>query len=107
MFLEFWKLCIETIQPAATRGIELKILGQEGTKTFYPRIAFHIGDDPAQHEVSTIKYGSMVRHPCIKCMYDLRTSETYVFNINNFRNLDHSLLNEIRLAEIIYLKVVK
>ena len=107
VFLEFWKLCIETIQLSASRGMEMKILGHEGTKIFYPRIAFHIGDDPAQHEVASIKCGSMVRHPCIKCMYDLRASETYVFNIKNFRNLNHDLLNEIRMAESINLKVLK
>ena len=54
LFLEIWKLLLGTIKPAAARGTKIKILGQPGTKTFYPRIAFHTGDDTAQHEVSCI-----------------------------------------------------
>ena len=107
VFLEFWKFCIEQIQPAATNGMTMKVLGVDGTNTFYPRIAFHVGDDPAQHDVSSIKCGSMVRHPCIMCNYDLRQSEPYVFNMNNFRNLNVELVNEIQMAELIYLKDLK
>ena len=99
LFLEFWKLLLETIKPAAARGIKLKILGQPGTKTFYPRIAFHTGDDPAQHEVASIKSGPMVRHSCIKCMYDIRNGGPYIFKQENFRKLDDTLKSDIRDAE--------
>ena len=58
LFLEFWKLCIDTMKEATNLGMKLKILGQEGTKIFFPRIAFLIGDDPAQHDVASIKCGS-------------------------------------------------
>ena len=79
--------------------MELKILGQEGTKIFFHRIAFLIGDDPAQHDVASIKCGSKVQHPCIKCMYDLNTGGAYDFDQNNFRKLNHELLNVIGFIE--------
>ena len=41
------------------------------------------------------------------CNYDLRQSEPYVFNMNNFRNLNIELINEIQMAKLIYLKDLK
>jgi hypothetical protein len=107
LFLEFWKLCIDTMKEATNLGMKLKILGQEGTKIFFPRIAFLIGDDPAQHDVASIKCGSKVQHPCIKCMYDLSTGGAYDFDENNFRKLNHELLNNLRFAQTSYLKVLR
>ena len=99
LFLEFWKLLLATIKPAAARGVKLKIIGQQGTNIFYPRIAFHVGDDPAQHEVSSIKSGPMVRHSCIKCMYDIQKGGTYIYNPESFRKLDDTLKQDIKDAE--------
>ena len=99
LFFEFWKVLLETLKPAATRGIKLKILGKDGTSTFYPRIAFHAGDDPAQHDVASIKNGPMVRYSCIQCMYDSRKGGPYVYKPENVRKLTDTLKNDIRTAE--------
>ena len=107
IFFEFWQQCLETIQPAANRGIELKILGQYQTRIFYPRIAFHVGDNPAQHDVASIKCASKVQYPCIRCMYDLRKGGAYVYNADNFRIVNEELLNNIRIAQSCYLKSLK
>jgi len=81
------------MKEATILGIELKILGLEGTKIFFPPIAFLLGDDPAPHDVASIKCGSKVQYPCIKCMYDLNMGGAYDFDENNFRKLNHELLN--------------
>ena len=93
--------------PAAARGIKLKILGQEGTHTFYPRIAFHTGDDPAQHDVASIKNGPSVRYSCIQCMYDSRNGGPYEYKPENVRKLTDRLKQDIRKAEKYQLKYLK
>ena len=45
IFCKFWEAVIDSINAAATRGMLVKI----------SRIAFHAGDDPAQHEISSNK----------------------------------------------------
>ena len=72
-----WEVVLDSINAAAKRGMLVKILGHEVPKVLNPRIAFHAGDDPAQHEVAAIKCGSNVKHGCIRCMYNSRDGEQY------------------------------
>jgi hypothetical protein len=51
VFNTFWKNVLDKISSAASSGILVKILGIKEPQAIYPRIAFHAGDDPAQHEV--------------------------------------------------------
>ena len=51
IFYTFWEKVTEIIKSAANSGVLVKRLGIKEPQTIYPRIAFHAGDDPAQHEV--------------------------------------------------------
>ena len=77
VFFKFWEVTLHSIKTAATRGILVKIIGHEEPKILFPRIAFHAGDDPAQHEVAAIKCGSNVKHNCIRCMYNYKECGQY------------------------------
>ena len=48
-------------------GVKLHVLGQ-GIKTFYPCIAFFVGDDPQQHRQAGIQEGNAT-HFCTYCIY--------------------------------------
>jgi hypothetical protein len=98
---KFWESAIESLKAAANRGMLVKILGHEEPKLLFPRIAFIIGDDPAQHEVTGIKCGSNVKHGCIQCMYNSRSGR-YDPNRDTLR--DMSIVEQIRRGSQIYQK---
>ena len=72
IYFKFWEVVLNSINAAAKYGMMVKILGHKDPKLLFPRIAFHAGDDPAQHEIASIKCGSNVKYCCIHCMYNLR-----------------------------------
>ena len=100
MFYTFWERVLDKINSAADRGILVKILGIKEPQAIYPRIAFHAGDDPAQHEVVGIKCGSNVKHGCIRCYYNFKDGGQYKRNIHSLRDLSE-VQNIIECEEII------
>jgi hypothetical protein len=102
IFFKFWEVVLDSINAAAKRGMLVKILGHEEPKVLYPRIAFHAGDDPAQHEVASIKCGSNVKHGCIRCMYNSRDGKQYDPKKDKLR--DMSMVEQIKEGETIYLQ---
>ena len=105
VFYTFWGKVLDKINSAANRGILLKILGIKEPQPIYPRIAFHAGDDPAQHEVVGIKCGTNVKHGCIRCMYDSKDGGQYIRSIHKLRDLSE-VKNIIECEEIV-LKTLK
>jgi len=95
------------MEEAIILGMKLIILVQVGTKTFYPQMTFHIGDDPTHHDVASIKCERYVQHSCIKCMYDLSTGGACDFDEEKNRKLNHELLNNVQIPQTRYLKVLK
>ena len=93
---------MDKINSAASSGVLVKILEIKDSQAIYPRIAFHAGDDPAQHEVVGIKCGSNVKHGCIRCMYNSRQGGQYKPNIHNLRDL--SEIQKIVECEEIFMK---
>jgi len=85
---------LEKIKSAASSGFLVKILGIKEPQAIYPRIAFHAGDDPAQHEVVGIRYGAIIKNGCIRCMHSFREAGQYKHNIHKFR--DSSIVPNIR-----------
>ena len=77
IFFKFWEVVLDSIKAAATRGMLVKI----------SRIAFHAGDDPAQHEVSSIKYGNKVKNSCIRCMYNAIDGNQYNPQVDTLRDI--------------------
>ena len=55
----------------------------------------------------SIKCASKVQHPCILCIYDLSNGGAYIYNVEEFRNVNDELLNNIRIAQSCYLKSLK
>ena len=82
----FWHTLIEIISNYSVRGVKLQVLGQ-GIKTFYPRIAFVVGDDPAQHRISGLSEG-MATHGCTYCNYNTRTGLVYDPQVDTIRDID-------------------
>ena len=78
------------------------MLGHEKPKLFALRIAFNAGDDPAQHEIASIKCGSNVKHTCIRCMYKSREGGQYDSNTDTLR--DMTIKNNIKAGVVIYEK---
>ena len=105
IFYTFWGNVLEKIKSAANSGILVKILGIKEPQAIYPRIAFHAGDDPAQHEVVGIKCGATVKHGCIRCMYNFREGGQYKHNIHKFREM--SIVPNIRECGEIFEKVLQ
>ena len=105
IFFTFWKNVLDKINSASITGILVKILGIKEPKVIYPRISFHAGDDPAQHEVVGIKCGSNVKHGCIHCMYNSRVGGQYNRNIHELRDL--SEVRNIEECEEIFLKSLR
>ena len=105
VFFKFWEVTLHSINTAANRGILVKIIGHEEPKILFPRIAFHAGDDPAQHEVAAIKCGSNVRHNCIRCMYNSKECGQYNPEVDNFR--DMTIIQQIQDGEKTFLKYLK
>ena len=105
VFFKFWEVTLHSIKTAATRGILVKNIGHEEPKILFPRIAFHAGDDPAQHEVAAIKCGSNVRHNCIRCMYNSKECGQYNPEVDNFR--DMTIIQQIQDGEKTFLKYLK
>jgi hypothetical protein len=85
--------------------MKVKILGYEDDKILFPRIAFHAGDDPAQHEIASIKCGSNVKHSCIRCMYSSREGGQYKPKGHTLRDI--AMEGPIRDGETIFLKYLK
>ena len=104
-FFTFWSKVLDKINSAANSGILVRILGIKELQAIYPRIAFHAGDDPAQHEVAGIKCGSNVKHGCIRCMYNFRVGSQYKIKIHNFR--DSSIVPNIRECGEIFEKCLQ
>ena len=104
-FFTFWGKVLDKINSAANSGILVKMLGMKEPQAIYPRIAFHAGDDPAQHEVVGIKCGSNVKHGCIRCMYNFREGGQYKRNIHNLKNLAD--IQNIRECEEIFVNSLK
>ena len=102
VFFKFWELVLDSIKAASNRGILVKILGHEEPKILFPRIAFHIGDDPAQHDVAAIKCSGNVKHGCIRCMYNSREGNEYNRNRDTLRNI--SVVEQIKECVKIYQK---
>jgi hypothetical protein len=105
IFFKFWEAVIDSISAAATRGMLVKILGHEEPKVLFPRVAFHAGDDPAQHEVAGIKYGHNVKHSCIRCMYNTIDGNQYDPQEDTLR--DMNIVEQIKEGENIYLNQLK
>jgi hypothetical protein len=105
IFYTFWEKVLEKIKSAANSGVLVKILGIKEPQAIYPRIAFHAGDDPAQHEVVGIKCGATVKHGCIRCMYNFREGGQYKHNIHKFREM--SIVPNIRECGEIFEKVLQ
>ena len=97
IFFKFWEVVLESINAAANRGVLVKILGYNEPKILYPRIAFHAGDDPAQHEVAGIKCGSNVKHNCIHCLYNSTECGQYNPIVHTLRDL--SVVQQIKDGE--------
>jgi hypothetical protein len=102
IFFKFWEVTLNSINAAANRGIFVKILGHEEPQILFPRIVFHAGDDPAQHEVAAIKCGSNVKHNCIQCMYNSKECGPYNPKVDKLR--DMSVVEQIKNGEKAYLK---
>jgi len=77
IFCKFWELVLGSINAATNRGILVKILGHEKPNVLFPRVLFYASDDPAQHEVTSIKCSSNVKYCCIRCMYNSRDGTQY------------------------------
>ena len=102
VFFKFWEMVLDSIKAAANRGILVKILGHGDPKLLFPRIAFHAGDDPAQHDIAAIKCGSNVMHNCIRCMYDSRDGKQYNPKRDSLRNM--TIVDQIKKCAAIYQK---
>jgi hypothetical protein len=102
VFFKFWELVLDSIKAVSNRGILVKILGHEEPKLLFPRIAFHIGDDPAQHDVAAIKCSGNVKHGCIRCIYNSREGNEYNRNRDTLRNI--SVVEQIEVCAKIYQK---
>jgi len=87
IYFKFWEIVLDSLKVAAHKGLLVKVLGHKEPKLFSPRIAFNAGDDPAQHEIASIKCGCNVKHTCIRCMYKSREGGLYVPNIDSLRDL--------------------
>ena len=68
----------------------------------FSRIAFHSGDNPAQHDIAAIKCGSNVMHNCTRCMYDSRNGKQYNPKRDSLRNL--TIVDQIQKCATIYQK---
>ena len=55
VYFKFWEIVLDSLKVAASKGMLVKILGHEEPKLLFPRIVFNAVDDPAQHEISSIK----------------------------------------------------
>ncbi len=102
IFYKFWEVTLDSINAAANRGISVKILGHEESKILFPRIVFHAGDHPAQHEVAGIKCGCNVKHNCILCMYQSKECGPYNPEVDNLRDL--SVVPQIQEAQETFVK---
>ena len=50
IFNTFWKHVLNSFILCWNRGVELYVIGQPEKKIFYPCVALHLGDGPAQKE---------------------------------------------------------
>jgi len=73
----FLGVVVDSINAAASRGILVKILEHEEPKVLYTRLAFHAGDNHAQHEINLTKCGCNVMHSCIRSMCKSRDGTQY------------------------------
>ena len=102
VYFKFWETVLDPIKVAAKKGMLVKILGHEEPKLLFPRIVFNAGDDPAQHEIASIKCGSNVKHSCIRCMYHSRDGGLYNPEVDTLRDI--SVKEQVKVCAKIYHK---
>jgi len=67
---EYWKEIVKGLKSHWENGIQMHVLG-EGIKTFYPCVAFFVGDDPQQHRQAGLETGNCI-HGCTYCTYSYK-----------------------------------
>ena len=105
VYFKFWEIVLDSLKVAASKGMLVKILGHEEPKLLFPRIVFNAGDDPAQHEIASIKYGGKVKHSCIRCMFHSRDGGLYDPTVDTLRSI--SIKDKVNECAIIYQKQLR
>ena len=67
---EYWKEIVKGLRKHWETGIQMHVLGK-GIKTFFPCVAFFVGDDPQQHRQAGLECGNCI-HGCIYCTYSYK-----------------------------------
>ena len=64
----FWRTCFKSIEKYAFTGVKLRLLGDSNSYSFYPVLAFTVGDEVSQKRMCGIFAGHPNRN-CIHCNY--------------------------------------
>jgi hypothetical protein len=64
----FWAALTTSIKVHHRNGIKMRVLCDEKVHEMYPVLSFVIGDEPAQHAVTSVKQNNTKR-PCNQCTY--------------------------------------
>jgi Plavaka transposase len=88
----FWAALTTSIKAHHQNGIKMRVLCHEKVHEMYPVLAFVIGDEPAQHAVTSVKQNNTKR-PCNQCTYCPADRIEYSEDAFPFR--DHDEMKEL------------